>query len=750
MPLHAYENTEHNLNHLLNSIRLRSDEESPVIFRALTRGYVDPETVRRFGDGSSYFLALHARETGYPEAAEELLLFAVEEEKSPFRVFARLEYLDFLFDHARYRECVSLSRRYLSEEPGIEGILQTRHRTMILTAELLEAFRLGEPDRTGLLFELLTDYPARELPPVLFEGSDIPEIISLRREVEENTGVTTALRGLFSAKTAWFRRSYSAAYRDYADLLRGIREGSADGNPGVGVGVDGSGSAENAGAHMSFGIVTGAVTDEFALSALYSGNSRRAAEIAAALADSIPPDRTELKEARFWILETEGYLLRKLGRFSEAGQRYEEALEIAPDAERERILWYIFDTKFRGSFTEAVRSAGRDALEWSDHSYYNDVLFNLIDRLVYYNRWDLIAELADALEGKVSNVATARAAYIAARAAESGLLDAESSRVDHWFEAAMYNSRGIGSGLYYRIMSAWRLEERGRDLPFDLFDPAAFCSVKNRPAAQKQPGVERQIGTERQIGATRNWSSGASPGDLLIDGFVRFRLEEEAFRRYGDDSVFLKSLSRESVRNWSFALQERRGYLESVRLFNRYCEAMADEVELEEEDVAILYPPAYAEYIDPLAEEYDFPRFLFYALVREESLFDSDIASGAGAVGLSQLMPATAEDVASRIGLEIRDLTDPGTNLRLGAWYLDHLIGRTENYSRALFAYNGGITRVRRWVKDYSSLPGDLLLERIPFAETAHYGRKVLVSSVFYGYFYDKIGYREIIRRFFF
>jgi len=344
------------------------------------------------------------------------------------------------------------------------------------------------------------------------------------------------------------------------------------------------------------------------------------------------------------------------------------------------------------------------------------------------------------MEGRVSSVAAARAAYIAARAAESGLLEAERERIDHWFEMGMYNSRGIGSGLYYRIMSAWRLKERGRKLPFELLDPASFCSVEKLVPAGGQTGS----------GATRAWGIGKSKGDLLIEGFVRFRLAEEAFLRYGDARGFLESLSTESIRGWSSALQERKAYLESVRLFNRYCEAKAESIELQPEDLMLLYPTAYAEFIDPLAGEYGFPPFLFYALVREESLFDADISSVAGAVGLSQLMPSTALDVASRIGLTVDDLTDPALNLRLGAWYLDHLLGRTENYSRALFAYNGGITRVRRWVRDYSYLPGDLLLERIPFAETAHYGRKVLVSSVFYGYFYDKIDYLEIITRFFF
>jgi soluble lytic murein transglycosylase-like protein len=745
LPLTANENTNKNLNQLMKSIAPDGAEKNSAIFRAVTDGHIDPGTVKRFGEGSSFFLALYARQTGYLEAAEELLRSAASEEDTVFGLFARLEYLDYLFERGRYEECFLAYQVYISDASGLEGVLQQRHRGMILTAELLSAYKRRSAEWTGLLLDLLVDFPVRELPSVLFEEKGGPEIDALRQGINEDPGVSPELKTLFAAKTAWFRRSYLTAYRKYAEVLTEFKT-----VPGAAAGSGGPEAEETGDAALFYRIITETVTDEFALSALYAGYSRQAADIAASLEASIsqeifpentsenPPEGEKLRQTRFWLLETEGYLLRKLGSFSEARRKYEESLDLAPEKERERILWYIFDTRFRESPGAAVKEADRDASEWKDHGYYNDVLFDLIDRLVYYGRWDLIGDLADKLEGVVSNVGLSRAAYIAGRAAETGLLEVESERIDSWFETAMYNARGIGSGLYYRIMSAWRLKERGRELPFELFDPATFCD----------PGDGAE--TEKQAGATRNWSSEASGYDLLIEGFLRFRLAKEAYRRFGEDASFLNSLSWESIQSWSKALQERKDYLESMRLINRYCEAKHDEAELGREDLAILYPPAYAEFIDPLAEEYGFPRFLFYALVREESLFDAGISSHAGAVGLSQLMPATAEDVASRIGVKVTDLNDPSLNLRLGAWYLNHLIGRTENYSQALFAYNGGITRVRRWVSDYAYLPGDLLLERIPFAETAHYGRKVLVSSVFYGYFYDKIEYSEIIKKFFF
>ncbi len=112
-------------------------------------------------------------------------------------------------------------------------------------------------------------------------------------------------------------------------------------------------------------------------------------------------------------------------------------------------------------------------------------------------------------------------------------------------------------------------------------------------------------------------------------------------------------------------------------------------------------------------------------------------------------MPATAEDVAGRLRITDYNLNDAQTNLLFGGWYLGNLKKRTDVLSDALFAYNGGLTRVRRWRSEYSDLPDDLFLEAIPYKETSHYGRKLLVSSVIYGYLYDGIQADQIINLFY-
>ncbi|MCB9680919.1 MAG: transglycosylase SLT domain-containing protein [Alphaproteobacteria bacterium] len=121
------------------------------------------------------------------------------------------------------------------------------------------------------------------------------------------------------------------------------------------------------------------------------------------------------------------------------------------------------------------------------------------------------------------------------------------------------------------------------------------------------------------------------------------------------------------------------------------------------------------------------PRFL-HALVREESSFDRKIVSYAGARGLSQLMPATAKEVARKVGVSVAGdaLFDPDTNLRVGARYLSDMVTREQgDTSLALACYNAGPGNVDKWVRERGNLPLDEFVERIPFRDTRGYVKRV-------------------------
>lgn len=123
------------------------------------------------------------------------------------------------------------------------------------------------------------------------------------------------------------------------------------------------------------------------------------------------------------------------------------------------------------------------------------------------------------------------------------------------------------------------------------------------------------------------------------------------------------------------------------------------------------------------------------AIMRSESAFVSDARSGAGALGLMQLLPATARETARRIGwryTSARDLYVPDTNIALGAAYLAQVLKRFDgHFAMAAAAYNAGPHRVHRW-RPQRCTDADVWIDAIPFTETRRYVRRALFYTAIY------------------
>ncbi len=144
-----------------------------------------------------------------------------------------------------------------------------------------------------------------------------------------------------------------------------------------------------------------------------------------------------------------------------------------------------------------------------------------------------------------------------------------------------------------------------------------------------------------------------------------------------------------------------------------------------------LYPYAFKDLVDAAAAERDVDPLLVLAIAREESRFDEDARSPAGAIGLMQLMPPTAMrlDRALNIGIyRSHDLTDAKKNLHIGAHYLRALLREFGSYPQAIAAYNAGEERVRKWLEKGKYRSADEFIEDIPFMETRQYVKRVLAS----------------------
>jgi soluble lytic murein transglycosylase len=153
------------------------------------------------------------------------------------------------------------------------------------------------------------------------------------------------------------------------------------------------------------------------------------------------------------------------------------------------------------------------------------------------------------------------------------------------------------------------------------------------------------------------------------------------------------------------------------------------------------YPIYYADLILPLAEKYDFDPRLQFALVRQESLFESFARSGAAAQGLSQVIPDTGAWIAQRLawpGFVNEDLYKPYVGLNFGAYYLSEQLRNFDRHVHAaLAAYNGGPGNAARWF-DTAGADHDAYVDVVDFPETRLYIERIYEGFNAYRHLYGQ------------
>lgn len=155
-----------------------------------------------------------------------------------------------------------------------------------------------------------------------------------------------------------------------------------------------------------------------------------------------------------------------------------------------------------------------------------------------------------------------------------------------------------------------------------------------------------------------------------------------------------------------------------------------------------LYPRYYANAVDKFAKLYNVDTFLIAAMILEESRYNADAVSWAGAIGLMQIMPATGRELAQQ--LKIRRfrtsmLKQPNINIQMGTKYIADLNSWFDNNPMLVIgAYNGGPGRMKRWVSARSIKDIDLFVEKITIRETRLHIKKVIDSYDNYVQLYGK------------
>ncbi len=146
-----------------------------------------------------------------------------------------------------------------------------------------------------------------------------------------------------------------------------------------------------------------------------------------------------------------------------------------------------------------------------------------------------------------------------------------------------------------------------------------------------------------------------------------------------------------------------------------------------------LYPLEHDRLIREAARRNDIDPALVAAVIYAESGFREGAVSERGAVGLMQLMPSTAAEIARRTGGDrfvVADLRDPGVNIRFGSHYLASLLAHYDgSLVEAVAAYHAGVANVDGWVSRHG---GEVAAAEIPFADTREYVREVVTLTALY------------------
>lgn len=240
-------------------------------------------------------------------------------------------------------------------------------------------------------------------------------------------------------------------------------------------------------------------------------------------------------------------------------------------------------------------------------------------------------------------------------------------------------------------------------------------------------------------------------GSQVFQEFYRLGLDQEAWDLFRAEVENPWELTVGEQFNLALLKQTQQEYLQAINLIwnlsnrdNQQEQYKWQNLRQKPEYWQALFPFPYNEKILNWSKKRTLNPLLVTSLIRQESRFEKDIRSPAGALGLMQVMPATGQWVADKIDLKEFSLTDPNDNLNLGTWYLDYTHQKYQNNSLlAIASYNAGPGNVDNWLKRYGLNDPDIFVEQIPFPETKGY-----VEAVFGNYWnYLRIYNPEILQK---
>jgi soluble lytic murein transglycosylase len=216
--------------------------------------------------------------------------------------------------------------------------------------------------------------------------------------------------------------------------------------------------------------------------------------------------------------------------------------------------------------------------------------------------------------------------------------------------------------------------------------------------------------------------------DLLASGlYDTAMLEIKKAEREGGASPLLEATA-------AYALNKKGDLRAAITKMRRaYPQFMAEGGEtLPLEIRRVIFPIGYWTLIARSAADQNLDPYLMAALVAQESTFQPDVKSVAGAWGLMQIEPGTGRMYATRLKIKpytVARLKQPDVNVRIGMASFSDLMKKFNNTAAALAAYNAGDSRAARWLAERRQLDQDEFIDDIPFPETQNYVKRILGTA---------------------
>lgn len=722
LPLFPFRLSLFSLFLFITSVAACAADKGAVLLKDLKAGHYDfflkadnaaYRSVKMMGRGSAYYVGLHLKRTGHEQAARFYFALGEKQYEAPLDRLCREE-LYATGAPADRLQSVQKRLQELAGTPtafGQEDTAQAeKERLSLLEIRLLlqtgayssitqapETLYLTGP----LTAELVDAFPrfGKDLPPFLYK--------------------------LAEARIAVFEKRYTGAWSSVQEAF-GIEHTFAGlASPALlsDIGKTGVYGAENSAEAAAF-------FEDFAAQVRVAVSNRQLSDI-------------DAHRCLFYTLFYEARCRAKIGGAAQREQAVKlflQAAELADSAsDFDSAMWYYLDTMRMLGLSRYLKALADTAARWKNPAWYADLVQSLRAQLTAAKDWKNLETLHTMLAKTQLPEQQAAVAYTLACA---GHLPPD--RTARLLQEAAGESH---DALYYRILGTYRLG--GAQLLKDSFNFHSASNGQTQSVRRTQsPGTQAQAGeSHTQADAGKAQTSTFSPQEArtYIDGLLHFGLYDMVYPRI---VAVYPSISAEEALQIARTLASEGRYADSIRVIRFSLKNQEDAAT--KEQLELLYPRPWGELVSKYAAEYGLPEYLLYALIRSESFFQHQVVSGAGAVGLTQLMPATAADIAKKLKVADYSLTDPEINIRFGAYYLAEMIRRSDNrIMPACFAYNAGISRVRGWQKKAQGLPEDLFLESLEYAETRDYGRKLLSAATVYGVLYYSEEPEDIVRLFF-